>query len=159
LIKRVRYFGESEQGACSGWPQQSRNNKQIEITGKVGFVEPVNASDTENCHRKASMALRLNNVAILVTLLLTGCGGMPNMGLPAVTERNDFKGKPLSAVTTRLGNPYSTETINGQKIHYWHVGMASRECRIRVMMAGDIVESYETFGDPPICGPYEARAN
>jgi hypothetical protein len=28
-----------------------------------------------------------------------------------------------------------------------------------VIMAGEIVDAYETFGDSPICGPYEARAN
>jgi hypothetical protein len=105
------------------------------------------------------MALRLNNLAILASLILAGCGAMPNIGLPAIKERNDFKGQPLSAVTARLGYPTSTETANGQKIYYWRIGVATQECRIKVVMAGDIVDSYDTFGDSPICGPYEARAN
>ena len=84
---------------------------------------------------------------------------MPNIGLPAVKERNDFKGQPLSAVTARLGYPTFSDTADGQKIYYWRIGVATQECRIKVVMAGDIVDSYSTYGDAPICGPYEARAN
>ncbi len=105
------------------------------------------------------MALRLNKLAILASLILAGCGAIPNIELPTIKERNNFKGQPLSAVTARLGYPTSTETADGQKIYYWRVGVAAQECRIKVVMAGDIVESYSTFGDSPICGPYEARAN
>ena len=106
------------------------------------------------------MALRPNHLAILAALTLAGCGAIPSIGLPAVKERNDFKGQPLSAVTARLGYPTFTETApNGQKMHYWRIGVATQECRIKVVMAGDIVDTYETYGDAPICGPYEARAN
>ena len=105
------------------------------------------------------MALRLNNLAILITLTLAGCGAMPNMALPTIKERTNYKGQPLSAVTSRLGWPNMEETIDGQKVYYWHVGMVTRECRIKVVMAGDVVDSYDTYGDSPACGPYEARAN
>ena len=81
---------------------------------------------------------------------------MPNIGLPSVKERNDFKGKPLSAVTERLGFPTDQATIDGQKVYYWHVGVAMQECRIRVVMAGDVVDSYDTSGDASICSPYLA---
>jgi hypothetical protein len=103
------------------------------------------------------MADHMRYLAILATLTLAGCGAVPNIGLPVIQERNDFKGKPLSAVTARLGFPTYQETINGQKAYYWRIGVATQECRIRVIMAGDVVETYETFGDSPICGPYEAR--
>ena len=103
------------------------------------------------------MAGHARNLAILATLTLAGCGAMPNIGLPAIPERNDFKGKPLSAVTARLGFPTDQDTLNGQKVYYWRLGIATQECRIRVVMAGEIVDSYETSGDAPICGPYEAR--
>src|SRR5579871_1719659 len=43
------------------------------------------------------------NLAIFATLALTGCGAMPNLSMPDVKARNDFKGKPLSAVTAQLG--------------------------------------------------------
>jgi hypothetical protein len=105
------------------------------------------------------MAFQPRNLAILAALVLAGCGAMPNIGLPTVKERNDFKGKPLSAVTQRLGFPNDQSTIDGQKVYYWRVGVAMQECRIKVVMAGDVVDTYETSGDAPICGPYEARAN
>ena len=106
------------------------------------------------------MALREHFLAILASLALSGCGAMPSISLPAAKERNDFKGKPLSAITSQLGNPDAQETANGQKIYYWRRGQADRQCRITVVMAGDVVESYDTYGDPPICSPYEApRAN
>jgi hypothetical protein len=105
------------------------------------------------------MAPRPRNLAILATLVLAGCSAMPNLAIPTVKERNDFKGKPLSAVTARLGFPNDQSTIDGQTVYYWRIGTALQECRIKVVMAGDIIDTYETFGDAPICGPYEARAN
>lgn len=105
------------------------------------------------------MTLRLNYMAILASLMLAGCGAVPNLSLPAIKERNDFKGKPLSAVTERLGFPDYQSTVDGQKTYIWRRGQADRMCRITVVMSGDVIESYDTFGDSPICGPYEARAN
>jgi hypothetical protein len=84
---------------------------------------------------------------------------MPSLSLPDVKARNDFKGKPLSAVTERLGFPDYQQTVDGQKSYTWRRGTAQQECRITVVMAGDIVDSYSTSGDAPICGPYEARAD
>ena len=89
-------------------------------------------------------------------VILTGCGGMPN--LSSVQARNDYKGKPLSAVTAQLGYPDFQETIGGQKSYVWRRGTAMQECRIRVVMAGDVVDSYDTSGDAPICSPYLAPA-
>ena len=103
------------------------------------------------------MALRPNHLAIVTALMLTGCGGMPNF--PAVQERNNFKGKPLSAVTQRIGFPDYQRTVDGQKTYIWRQGNALQECIITVTMAGDVVDSYSTSGDSPICGPFEARAN
>jgi hypothetical protein len=103
------------------------------------------------------MADHIRNLAMLATLTLAGCGAMPNIGVPTIKERNDFKGQPLSAVTARLGFPMEQDTLNGQKVYYWRLGTALQECRIRVIMAGEIVDSYDTYGDSPICGPYEAR--
>jgi len=97
------------------------------------------------------------NLAILATLILAGCGAMPNIALPTVAERNDYKGKPLSALTGRLGWPDFQQTINGQKTYSWRLGTGIQQCLVSVVMAGDIIEAYNTSGDPPICGPYEAR--
>jgi hypothetical protein len=95
---------------------------------------------------------------MLTTLALTGCGAMPNLSLPDVKPRNDFKGKPLSAVTTQLGYPEFQRTYAGQKTYTWRRGTAAQECLITVVMAGDVVESYDTSGDPAICSPYLAPA-
>ena len=84
---------------------------------------------------------------------------MPGLSLPAVQQRNDFKGKPLSAVTERLGFPDYQSTVDGQKTYSWQRGQFDRQCRITVVMAGDIVGSYTTFGDAPICVQYDAPAN
>lgn len=98
----------------------------------------------------------LNLLTVLATLALAGCGAMPSLSFPAAKERNDFKGKPLSAVTSQLGFPDYQDTVNGQKVYRWRRGTALQECRITAVMAGDVVESYDTFGDATICSPYEA---
>ena len=97
-------------------------------------------------------------LAILVALALAGCGGMPSVSLPDVKARNDFKGKPLTAVTAQLGNPDFQRTVAGQKTYTWRRGTPMQECLIKVVMGGDIVESYDTSGDPAICSPYLAPA-
>lgn len=103
------------------------------------------------------MAFRSRNLAILTAALaLAGCGPMPTLSLPDVKARNDYKGKPLSAVTAQLGYPEFQQTVAGQKIYTWRRGTAMQECLIKVVMAGDIVDSYDTSGDPAICSPYLA---
>jgi hypothetical protein len=97
-------------------------------------------------------------LAILASLTLAGCGGMSGLSLPDVEARNDFKGKPLSAVTTQLGHPEFQQTVAGQKTYTWRRGTAMQECLIKVVMAGDVVESYDTSGDAAICSPYLAPA-
>ena len=100
------------------------------------------------------------NFVIFAALALAGCGAMPNLSLPDVKARNDFKGKPLSVVTAQLGNPDGQQTVNRQKIYTWRRGQATQECLISVVMtmAGDVVESYGTSGDAAICSPYLAPA-
>jgi len=91
-------------------------------------------------------------------LALTGCGGgLPNFSLPVGAERNDYRGKPLSVLVARLGNPTSQQTISGQKTYSWRMGNGSQQCLVSIVMAGDVIEAYNTSGDSPICGPYEAR--
>ncbi|WP_072825141.1 hypothetical protein [Bradyrhizobium erythrophlei] len=100
------------------------------------------------------------NLVIFAALALAGCGAMPNLSLPDVKARNDFKGKPLSVVTAQLGNPDGQQTVNRQKIYTWRRGQALQDCLISVVMtpAGDVVESYGTSGDAAICSPYLAPA-
>jgi len=110
--------------------------------------------------RRIFMTFQIKHLlAVLATLALAACGAMPSLSLPSAKQRNDFKGKPLSAVTERLGFPDYQRTVDGQKTYVWRRGPATRECLITVVMAGDIVDSYGTSGDAPVCGQYEAPAN
>jgi hypothetical protein len=96
----------------------------------------------------------MRNLAILAAaaLALAGCGlGTVNLGA------SNYKGQPLSAVVTRLGwPPDETQTIEGQKVYTWTVGASMQQCKIRVVMAGDLVDTYEGSGDVNICGQYGA---
>jgi hypothetical protein len=91
---------------------------------------------------------------------------MRNLAILAVTTssliginsaRNDFKGQPLGAVQVRLGLPDQQETIAGQKVYTWFKGRSLMPCKIRIAMAGDVVDSHETTGDAGICSPYDFR--
>lgn len=95
----------------------------------------------------------MRNLAILVALALAGCSvGTLNLGTP------NYKGQPLSAVIAKLGSPEEQETIAGQKNYIWVRGNALYQCRIRVVMAGDVVDSYEGSGDVGVCSQYGATA-
>jgi hypothetical protein len=96
----------------------------------------------------------MRNLAILaaMALALAGCSiGTIN------AERNNYKGQPLSAVVAKLGTPDYEQTIAGQKLYTWNEGQSLFPCHIRVVMAGDIVDSYDASGDPSICYQYESR--
>jgi hypothetical protein len=56
----------------------------------------------------------------------------------------------------KLGPPNETQSIAGQKAYTWIVGNALYECRIRVVMAGDVVGTYEGTGDVNTCSQYGA---
>ena len=97
----------------------------------------------------------MRNLASLAALVaLTGCSvGTLNLGT------SNYKGQPLSSVLTKLGSPEEQgTTIAGQKTYTWIRGTALQECRIRVTMAGDVIDSYEGSGDIGICSQYGALA-
>jgi hypothetical protein len=100
------------------------------------------------------MALLPRNLTILTALVLAGCGGMPNLSLPDVKARNDFKGKPVSVIIARLGNPDFQQTISGQKFYMWRIGTATQSCLLAAGISGDTVDSYNATGDAAICSPY-----
>jgi hypothetical protein len=100
------------------------------------------------------MTLRIDHLAILAGLALAGCGSVPNLALPDVKARNDFKGKPVSVIIARLGNPDFQQTISGQKFYMWRIGTATQDCLIAAGISGDIVDSYNATGDAAICSPY-----
>jgi hypothetical protein len=94
----------------------------------------------------------MRNLAIMAVLALAGCSaGIPNLGT------TNYKGQPLGAVVAKLGSPEEQGTsVAGQKTYTWIRGNALQECRIRVTMAGDVVETYEGFGDVVVCSQYGA---
>jgi hypothetical protein len=96
----------------------------------------------------------MRHLVILAVMAMEGCS-MTGTGIG--TARNDFKGQPLSAVQVRLGPPEREQTIEGRKIYTWFKGQALNQCTIHIAMAGDVVDSYETTGDPNICSPWEYR--
>ena len=84
-------------------------------------------------------------------LTLAGCSvGALNLG------STSLKGQPLSAAIARLGSPEEQQTLDGRKTYTWIRGNATYECRIRATMAGDIIETYEGFGDVGVCNQYGA---
>ncbi len=96
----------------------------------------------------------MRHLAILAALVptLAGCSvGALNLGT------TNYKGQPLSAVTAKLGSPEEQGTTGtGQKTYTWIRGTPLFECRIRVIMAGDVVDTYEGSGDVGICSQYGA---
>jgi hypothetical protein len=96
----------------------------------------------------------MRNLTILAALAFSGCAiGDLKMGGP------NYKGQPLSAVTTKLGwPPNQTQTIAGQKVYTWLEGNALAGCQVQVVMAGDVIESYTGSGDVNICAQYDALA-
>ena len=95
----------------------------------------------------------MRNLAILAALALAGCSiGTIQLG------GSNYKGQPLSTVTTKLGSPDEQGTIAGQRTYTWIRGTALYQCRIRVIMAGDVVDIYEGSGDVNICSQYGALA-
>ena len=95
------------------------------------------------------------SLATLATsaLTLAGCSvGALNLGT------TNYKGQPLSAVVAKLGSPEEQQTIAGQKTYTWVRGNATYECRIRATMAGDVIDTYEGFGDVNTCSRYGAAS-
>jgi hypothetical protein len=100
---------------------------------------------------ETSMFGKMRILAILATLTLAGCS------MATFQNTMDFRGKPLSAVTAKLGQPNEAQTTSsGQKAYIWIMGDRLYECRIRAVMAGDVVDTYEGSGDVNICGRYGA---
>ena len=114
-----------------------------------------NRSGSRVCARKTKAAGmisgQIRNVAILAALALAGCSAS-SLKLGAT----NYKGQPLSAVTAKLGQPNEVQTIAGQKAYIWRMGNPLYGCEIRVVMVGDVVDTYEGSGDVNVCSQYGA---
>ena len=74
---------------------------------------------------------------------------------------NDLKGQPISAAIAKLGIPNDERVIADQKVYTWYSSTFDEgtqlQCKIRVMMAGDVIGSYDFEGNNGMCARYAAR--
>jgi hypothetical protein len=74
---------------------------------------------------------------------------------------NDLKGQPIGAAIARLGLPNEEATVAGIKTYTWRTGTIAGgdqyQCRIRVIMAGDVIGSYDGTGDIGTCSQYASK--
>jgi hypothetical protein len=74
---------------------------------------------------------------------------------------NDLKGQPISPAIAKLGIPNDERVIAGQKVFTWYTSTFDEgtqlQCKIRVMMAGEIIDRYDFEGNNTMCGRYAAR--
>jgi hypothetical protein len=74
---------------------------------------------------------------------------------------NDLKGQPISAAIAKLGIPNDEREIAGQKVYTWYSSTFDEgtqlQCKIRVMMAGPVIDKYDFEGNNGMCARYAAR--
>jgi hypothetical protein len=73
-----------------------------------------------------------------------------------------FEGLPLSAAIAKIGEPIDERWVAGKKIYIWgslaeQPTKGAKQCQIRAMMNGDVIESFDYQGDETICQQYAAR--
>jgi hypothetical protein len=85
---------------------------------------------------------------------LIGLAGLALAGCSISTIKEgmtDLKGQPISAAIAKLGLPDEEATVAGVKKYTWRPGTIAGgdqyQCRIRVIMAGDVIGSFEGSGD------------
>ena len=74
---------------------------------------------------------------------------------------NDLKGQSISAAIAKLGIPNDEREIAGQKVYTWYSSTFDEgtqpQCKIRVMMAGQVIDKDEFAGNNGMCARYAAR--
>jgi hypothetical protein len=94
--------------------------------------------------------------AALAALTLAACS------FDAIKEgMNRLEGQPISAAIAKLGIPSDERLIAGQKVYTWYTSTFDEgtqlQCKIRVMMAGEVIGSYEFEGNNGMCARYAAK--
>jgi hypothetical protein len=95
-------------------------------------------------------------IAMLAASILAGCAA------DAIKRgMGDLLGQPLSAAVAKLGMPNDERVIANQKVYTWYSSTFDEgtqlQCKIRVIMAGDIIGSYDFEGNNGTCMRYAAR--
>jgi hypothetical protein len=74
---------------------------------------------------------------------------------------NSLQGQPIAAAIARLGIPNDERVIAGQKVYTWYSSTFDEgtqlQCKIRVMMVGDVIGTYEFEGNNVMCARYAAK--
>lgn len=74
---------------------------------------------------------------------------------------NGLKGQPISAAIAKLGLPNEEATIAGVKTYTWRTGTIAGgdqyQCSIRVIMNGNVIDSFEGRGDLGSCEVYASK--
>jgi len=74
---------------------------------------------------------------------------------------NNLQGQPLSAAIAKLGMPNDERLIANQKVFTWYSSTFDEgtqlQCKIRVVMAGDVIGSYDFEGNNGMCYRYAAK--
>jgi hypothetical protein len=123
--------------------------------GKLAFAE-----------RLVALALRLRLDAVglgrspmrIVGIVALGAALAGCAGDAIKTGMNNLQGQPISAAIAKLGIPNDEREIAGQKVYTWYSSTFDEgtqlQCKIRVMMAGDVIGSYEFDGNNNMCMRY-----
>jgi hypothetical protein len=93
---------------------------------------------------------------VALAISLAGCS------FGAIKEgMNNLKGQPISVAIAKLGIPNDEREIAGQKVFTWYTSTFDEgtqlQCKIRVMMAGDVIGTYEFEGNNGMCARYAAK--
>jgi hypothetical protein len=91
---------------------------------------------------------------LMAALTLTGCARKSVIQ----EETDELVGKPLSAVTTKLGTPTEEHEMDGSRVYIWSSGAegggSQGNCTIRVVTRGDLIGSFDWEGTEGQCANY-----
>jgi hypothetical protein len=103
----------------------------------------------------ALIKMRILGIVALCAVLGGCAGDMIKQGM------NILEGQPLSATIAKLGMPNDESMIAGQKVYTWYSSTFDEgtqlQCKIRVVMVGDVIGSYDFEGNNGMCYRYAAK--
>jgi hypothetical protein len=93
---------------------------------------------------------------VALSAALAGCAGDTiKQGM------NNLQGQPLSAAIAKLGMPNDERMIADRKVYTWYSSTFDEgtqfQCKIRVVMTGDVIGSYDFEGNNGMCNRYAAK--
>jgi len=90
---------------------------------------------------------------LAAAVVLSGCAGKM---IEDGTQK--MVGQPVSVAIAKLGMPTGEQMIAGQKVYTWYTGRmvegSTQQCRIRAIMQGDRIGSFDYEGNNGACMRY-----